>query len=269
LDKLVSVNITTYNRVHLLPRCLDSILAQSYENLEIVIVDDYSSDNTEEVVKEYQKKDSRIKYFKHDKNKGNAHARNTALKHCTGYYIAFMDDDDEWIDRDKIKKQVEIFENSKDERLGIICSSVRLYSDEKTYKDKIIQKPKNLKEHILARNGLIYSPTVMTKRDIMIEVNGFDINLPRGVDSDFYRNCIVRFSYDVYFMQEVTTGIHEYGENRMTKSKNCNGLLKHIGSQFYNIKKYFRYMIKYPDSLIQRLKISLILFKEFIKCKFQ
>ena len=94
MNKLVSVNITTFNRAHLLPRCLDSILTQSYKNLEIIIVDDCSTDYTEEVVKKYQAKDSRIKYFKHEKNMGNAHARNTALKNCSGFYVAFMDDDD-------------------------------------------------------------------------------------------------------------------------------------------------------------------------------
>lgn len=263
-EKLVSVNITTYKRAHLLSRCLDSVLSQTYENMEIVIVDDCSSDNTSEVVKEYQQKDSRIKYFKHEVNKGNAHARNTALENCTGYYVAFMDDDDEWIDKDKIKKQVEIFENS-DEKLGIICSSARLFSDEKTYRDKIIEKPNNLVSHILSRNGIIYSPTVMTKRSIMREVDGFDTKLPRGIDSDFYRMCIVKHGYDVCFMKDVTTGIHEYGGDRMTIS-NCNGIKKHMLSQLYNLKKYSINYIYYPKSFFIRIKILLILINQYLKC---
>lgn len=265
-NKLVSVNITTYNRAHLLPRCLDSVLTQTYENLEIVIVDDCSNDNTEEVAKEYQKKDKRIKYFKHKKNMGNAHARNTALKNCNGYYVAFMDDDDKWIDKDKIKKQVEIFENSDNKKLGIICSSIRIYSDKNTYKDKIIQKPQNLKEHILAMNGIIYSPTVMTKRDIMIEVGGFDMKLPKGIDSDFYRNCIVRYNYDVFFVKDITTAIYECGNDRMTVTNSCEKVKKLYKAHFLTYKKYLFYFILFPKAFFKRLFNMIISIKGLRLC---
>ena len=243
---LVSVNVTTYNRAHLLPRCLDGILSQSYDNLEVVIVDDFSQDNTAEVIHEYQKNDDRIIYFKHDANMGNAYARNTALENCTGCYVAFMDDDDEWIDKDKITKQVKIFENSRDKKLGIICSSVRIFCDQNNFTDKITRKPKNLISHILSTNGIIYSPTVMTRRDIMIEVGCFDTNLSRGIDSDFYRNCIVRYGYDVFFMTDVTTGIHEYGTSRMTLGKSVETIKYHIDAQLYKYKKYPGQMKEYP-----------------------
>ena len=252
--KLVSVNITTYNRAHLLPRCLDSVLRQSYENMEIVIVDDCSGDNTTEVVDEYRQKDSRVKYIRHETNKRNAHARNTALDNCTGHYVAFMDDDDEWIDKDKIKKQVEIFENSNDEKLGIICSSVRLFSNEQTYQDKKLQKPKDLVSMILKGNGYIYSPTVLTKREIIQKVGGFDTNLPRGIDSDFYRMCILKFGYDVHFMEDVTTGIHEYGEDRITPQQSASALAKTRYAHFYLLKKYLRYYLFSPKSLVLRTR---------------
>jgi teichuronic acid biosynthesis glycosyltransferase TuaG len=258
MDKLVSVNITTYNRFNLLPRCLDGILNQSYKNLEIIIVDDCSNDNTTELVRGYQAKDSRIKYFRHETNKGNSHSRNTALENCTGYYVAFMDDDDEWIDDNKIKKQVEIFENTENERLGIVCSSVRLFSDKNSYKDKVIQKPCDLTGMILKSNGYIYSPTVMTKRNLMIEVGGFDINLPRGVDSDFYRNCIVKYGYDVYFMEGFTTGVHEYGDDRMTLQNTKKSLTDAINVNIYLLKKYFRYYLVNLDPAMERVKKILV-----------
>ena len=97
-ESLVSVNITTFNRSDNLIRCIDSVLKQDYQNIEIIIVDDCSTDNTYDVVKNYQRKDRRIKYFRHQKNKGNAHARNTAFEKCNGVYVAFLDDDDEWIE---------------------------------------------------------------------------------------------------------------------------------------------------------------------------
>jgi glycosyltransferase involved in cell wall biosynthesis len=258
MTKLVSINITTYNRAHLLSKCLDSVLNQSYKNMEIIIIDDCSSDNTTDLVKEYQQKYNQIKYFRHEENKGNAHARNTALENSTGYYIAFMDDDDEWIDDNKIKKQVEIFENTENERLGIVCSSVRLFSDKKNYKDIVIQKPCDLTVMILKGNGYIYSPTVMTKRNLMIEVGGFDTNLPRGVDSDFYRNCIVKYGYDVYFMEGVTTGVHEYGDDRMTLQNTKKSLTKTINANIYLLKKYFRYYLVNLNPLMARVKNILV-----------
>ena len=100
-NKLVSVNLTTYNRAYLLSRAIESILKQTYKDIEILIVDDCSTDETEETVNFYQNRYKFIRYIKHSYNKGNAHSRNTAMNNCTGYYVAFMDDDDEWIDINK------------------------------------------------------------------------------------------------------------------------------------------------------------------------
>ena len=70
---------------------------------------------------------------------GNAETRNTALRNCNGYYVAFMDDDDEWIDNDKLKKQVEIFESNRINNLGIVCPGVRLFSDNSKFRDKLFE----------------------------------------------------------------------------------------------------------------------------------
>jgi glycosyltransferase involved in cell wall biosynthesis len=257
MDKLVSVNITTYNREKLLPRCLDSVLSQSYENMEIIIVDDCSNDNSKGVIEAYQKKDSRIKYIRHDTNKKNATARNTAWQNSKGYYIAFMDDDDEWIDKDKLKKQVEVFENSDDEKLALISTSVRLFADENNFTNKIITRPQNLEAHILSRNGIIYSPTVMTKREIIEKVGGFDPAIPRGVDSDLYRMIIVVYGYDsVYFMPDVTTAIYEFGVDRMTKMDTEDDLLSHVNNFELKLGKYEKELKKY---LVSKASIELTL----------
>jgi len=225
------------------------VLRQSYENIEIIIVDDCSSDNTKGVVEKYQKKDSRVKYIRHDTNKKLATARNTAWQNSKGYYLAFMDDDDEWIDRDKLKKQVEIFEKSDDEKLALISTSVRLFSDEQKFIDKIITSPSNLEAHILSRNGIMYSPTVMTKREIIKKVGGFDPAIPRGVDSDLYRTIIVvNGYYNVYFMPDVTTAIYEFGVDRMTKMDTEGGLLSHVTNFELKLNKYEKELKRYLAS---------------------
>jgi len=89
----VSVIIPTYNRAHTIGRAIKSVLNQTYQDFEIIVVDDGSTDNTEEVVKSFR--DKRIRYIQHKKNKGAAAARNTGIKSAKGKYIAFQDSDDD------------------------------------------------------------------------------------------------------------------------------------------------------------------------------
>ena len=91
---LISIIVPVYNTEQYLPECLNSIMAQTYENIEIVIVDDASTDNSRRIITEFQRQDDRIKCFRHEKNGGLAKARNTGLKYSTGTYIAWCDSDD-------------------------------------------------------------------------------------------------------------------------------------------------------------------------------
>ena len=102
-EPLVSVVIPTHKRPQLLQRALRSVIRQSYENLEIIVVDDGVSDEAEQVVAEFG--DYRIRYLRHDRNRGGAAARNTGIRAATGKYIAFLDDDDEW-EPEKIRAQL-------------------------------------------------------------------------------------------------------------------------------------------------------------------
>ena len=90
----VSVVVTTYNRAHIVTEAIESILNQTFGDFELIIVDNYSNDNTEEVIKSY--KDERIKYFKNRNNGIIAVNRNYGISKAQGEYIAFCDDDDLW-----------------------------------------------------------------------------------------------------------------------------------------------------------------------------
>src|SRR4030043_1337098 len=102
----VSVIIPTYNRAHLVGRSIRSVLNQTYQDLEVIVVDDGSKDNTAEIVRGIT--DPRIVFLKHEKNRGVSAARNTGLKAARGKYIAFQDSDDEWLPQ-KLEKQLELF----------------------------------------------------------------------------------------------------------------------------------------------------------------
>ncbi len=103
---VLSVIIPTYNIEKYLRECLDSIVNQTYENLEIIIIDDNSSDSTPDIIREYAAKDDRIKPVFHKKNAGPGATRNEGLAMATGDYVTLMDHDD-WQDLDKYEKMME------------------------------------------------------------------------------------------------------------------------------------------------------------------
>lgn len=102
----VSVIIPIYNVEKYLHRCLNSVIGQSYQNLEIICINDASQDNSVKIIDEYKLKDNRIKILTHKENRGLSSARNTGLDNATGEYVYFIDSDD-WIDFDYIEKMVQ------------------------------------------------------------------------------------------------------------------------------------------------------------------
>ena len=121
---MVSVLMCTYNRRFCLKQAIDSVLCQTYPDFEFVIVDDGSTDGTEELIKSYQ--DPRIRYFKLNRNSFYCYAANQGLDHCQGDYVAFMNSDDAWLP-DKLEKQVTVME--EDRMLGACFTRVYLVDE--------------------------------------------------------------------------------------------------------------------------------------------
>lgn len=107
---LVSIIMPSYNTAPYIAESVQSILAQSYKDWELIIVDDCSSDNTDEVVKPYLR-DERIRYLKNEKNSGAAVSRNRALREAKGKWIAFLDSDDLWMP-EKLTKQIRFMDKN-------------------------------------------------------------------------------------------------------------------------------------------------------------
>lgn len=110
MGKLVSIIMPSYNTGRFIGETIQSVLAQSYSNWELIIVDDCSKDNTDEVVNQYLT-DKRIRYIKNETNSGAAVSRNRALRAAKGRWIAFLDSDDLW-EPDKLEKQIVFMENN-------------------------------------------------------------------------------------------------------------------------------------------------------------
>ena len=107
---LISVIVPVYNVAAYLEDCLYSIVNQSYKNIEIICIDDFSEDNSYEILKKYEKTDQRIKVLKNDKNIGLGLTRNVGLSLAKGYWIHFVDPDD-WLELDAYEKIIQRLEN--------------------------------------------------------------------------------------------------------------------------------------------------------------
>ena len=105
MNKLVSIITPTYNSEEFVSETIDCIIAQTYQDWELLITDDCSTDSTRKIVREYVEKDSRIRLFTLEHNSGAGAARNNSLEHAGGRYIAFCDSDDRWTP-DKLEKQL-------------------------------------------------------------------------------------------------------------------------------------------------------------------
>lgn len=257
----VSVLMTTFNRERVVTRAIESVFAQSLHEIELIVVDDCSADGTEQILTNLATENSRMKYIRHSDNRGNAAARNTALKYAKGEFSAFMDDDDVWIATDKLEKQINLFDQGVVPSRSILATSVILKSDSSQIKKKIIV-PLDIHGAILSGNGVIYSPTVMMSTDYIREVGGFDEKVVRGVDSDFYRTAILRHHAQVYVSDDFDVEIHESQSHRMSLRNDIEQCKRHLSASIYTLKKFRKEFIKHPGAMIARLyKIARLITK--------
>lgn len=184
MGKLVSVVIPTHNRVDLLPRAIESVLKQTYDNFEIIVVSDGSTDNTEEVVKKYADNDSRVKYIGYMPARGGNVARNIGIEASQGEYVAFLDDDDEWLS-EKLSKQVGLLE--KDDNVGMVYTGVHIiYVNEKVEYNSMSKVFGDLKRRILIDNCIGTTSTVVLRKSILEKSGMFDVELKALQDYDLW-----------------------------------------------------------------------------------
>lgn len=180
-DPLVSVIIATYNRKDLIGKAIKSVLEQTYNNYEVIIIDDGSTDGTKEEVQKFLS--DKIKYF-YQKNAGPDVSRDFSIKNSRGEYIAILDSDDYWIDKDKLKKQIE-FLNNNFEYVLVGGNVILIDNLGKKIKDRdnIIILDKDIREKILIENPFAHS-TVMYRKSAWENVGGYGKN-KKGFSEDW------------------------------------------------------------------------------------
>lgn len=185
-EGLVSVIIPTYNRRKVLEKSVRSVMEQSYDNLEILIVDDRSTDNTRILVDELSKEDRRIRYILNDGDKGASGARNKGIFKAVGEYIAFEDSDDYYVP-DKIEQQLELLNSNKN--CGFCYSRFRKYIEDGRYYivPGIGMTAESLAGNIIHQmmvDNVVGCPTLMVRHNIMDEIGGFDTHFRALEDYD-------------------------------------------------------------------------------------
>lgn len=184
MNQKISVIICTYNRADFLPKALDSVLTQSLKDWEIIIIDDISTDNTAEIIRPYLSNQN-IKYYKNEKKLGISKSRNKGISLAKGKYIAMLDSDDYWIDKEKLKKQFNFLENNMD--YVLIGSNIKIVDEKNNFIKNTDFKIEdmNIREKILKFNQFAQSTTVYVK-ELAKKIGGYNEKLSCVEDLDLF-----------------------------------------------------------------------------------
>lgn len=233
--KKVSVVIPTHNREDKITYSINSVLAQTYDNLEIIIVDDCSTDSTAEVVKRLQRlhKD-KIFYYKMATNSGPAKARNFGVKQATGEYIAFHDDDDEW-HPDKL--EIQMTKMLRDTSIDMSFGQMSRYLNGayvNTVCDRLdwYHMRENFFQELLLDN-YVGAPTIVIKKDSFEKIKGFSERIPSLEDWEF----AIRAARDLK-VEFINTPLMDVHITRQSVTHNVEGYAK---SWSYILEKYIEF----------------------------
>lgn len=223
---LVTVVITTYRRPEKIASAIDSVIGQTYGNIEIIVVDDnpYGSEEHKETAKvcaQYPK----VNYIKNAKNLGGGLSRNIGIESATGSFVAFLDDDDVYLPG-KVAKQVALFQESEDRRLGLVyCYANRINSNGELiggYDNDFEGSP--IYEHML---GCIAGTSLwLARKDVLVKVGMFD-DVPSKQDSTLILKMLVS-KYRVARVPERLVDYHEHQGDGIsgTKLSNIEGITR-------------------------------------------
>ena len=187
---LISVILPTFNRAGVLPRAINSVLGQSYKSIELIVVDDGSTDDTPQVLEQYGNKLICIK----QQNRGVSAARNTGIRISKGKYLAFIDSDDKWMES-KLEEQVRYFNNYEQDDLALVCTDVDSIDINGAHHKRRRFIPRSsscvLDVVDVFRDPYLGLPTVMIRADLVNKDSVFDESLKSAEDIDLYLRLMV------------------------------------------------------------------------------
>ncbi len=234
---LVSVIIPVYNRGYLVGKTIDSVLDQDYPNIEIIVVDDCSNDNSKDVIAEYGNK---VVYYRHDKNMGAPAARNTGIMHSSGQFVAFLDSDDIW-KPGKISAQVKCISSSTPQTALVYTGMLKIDESGNIVGRKIPKFRGRIFKDLLRDNVIGSTSVPLIRRDVVIEVGGFDESLPARQDLDLWLR--IARSWDVDYVSDTLVLYSIHGKRISSNTGN------RIQGYLMVLDKYYDDLGKYPSIL--------------------
>jgi len=204
MNDLVSVIIPTYNRAYIIERCIKSVLNQSYNNIEIIVIDDGSTDNTKDILAQFSDK---INYI-YQSNSGVSVARNAGVSVSKGMYLAFLDSDDEWLPN-KIEVQYNEFEKYSD--IAIVACRARLISlqgDESLTLNMGNITCDFFQIYLYPYLGI---PNILLLKSAFLQVKGFDVTLKSAEDIDLFLRIAI--NHKVRMIDAVSTTIFQSNDS--------------------------------------------------------
>lgn len=226
MSELVSVIIPVYNNEKYLAKTIDSALMQSYVDIEILLINDGSTDNSKEICQRYLE-DKRVRYFDHE-NKGSGYTRNVGISESKGKYIAFLDSDDIW-HKDKLEKQILLFE--RDETIDVVYSRIEVIdaSDNKFSDYNIRLYSGNILDQLYIDNFICTSSVVLRKK-VLEETGLFDEQFRISQDYEFWLRVALTSKFA--FVNECLVQYRVHDAQISKKVKNRIDALKQIYNKF-------------------------------------
>lgn len=241
-EKRVSIIMITKNRANFLPEALGSILKQSFNDWELVIIDNGSTDQTQELIEDYTAKDQRI-FYRQSALLGVGANRNLALRLARGEYVAVLDDDDVWLDSDKLKDQVAWLAGHPDYCLIGSCVSLIDPVGKIIGQQLVPETDRQIRASLTRKDNFIHS-SVLYRRQVALEVGGYDESLIVGEDYDLWLKLGLKGKFANWSKELIGYRVHPGNMG--------HGRLKKVLFTGYRVAgRYFKY---YPNSFINHLK---------------
>ena len=243
---LISIIITTFNRCELLKRSLKSVFQQTFQDYELIVVNDGSTDNTINFLETIE--DKRFTYVTFSENLGGNIARNEGVKRSKGIYCAFLDDDDSWVPQ-KLEKQIEILKNKE---IDLCYTGIRRITNNKKVFRYIYHKPKFSDFHKSIMNDAFIGSisSVVVKKELINKVEGFDPNLPALQDWDIF----IRLAIAGCRIYGIDKPLINYYVVDTSRSISCD-MFQYIKAADYILEKY------HDDPYINFLKRRLLIIR--------
>nr|NQU90878.1 glycosyltransferase [Bacteroidota bacterium] len=218
IKELVSVIIPTYNCAHTITRALESVYSQNYPHLEIIVIDDGSTDNIQKILQKFPD----LKIITFSSQRGVASARNAGIGKASGEFVAFLDADDKWFPQ-KITKQVALMKNSPLQPGLVTCNSESVGANKKyeacsNYYE--LRKPYRGSDcwYELLKANFIPTPTVMVKKSVFQVVSPFNESYKISEDLDLWAR--IAFNFPIDYVDEVLVRFYDRPGSLMDRLSN-------------------------------------------------